>query len=129
MSGSSLRTPLARVTGLGAAKDGTHHWWMQRLTSIALLPLMVWLVASVISLTGAGQPAIAAWLSNPLAALLMVLFLGTVFYHLKLGLQIVIEDYVHTPPLRLALLILNVFACFLLAGGAILAVLKLALGA
>lgn len=129
MSTRDLRTPLARVTGLGAAKDGTGHWWMQRLTAIALVPLVVWFVASVVSLAGVGQGELKAWLANPLAALLMVLFLGTGFYHLKLGLQVVIEDYVQGGPAKLALLIVNTFACVLLAGASILAVLKLALGA
>ena len=129
MSEPSLRTPLARVTGLGSAKDGTGHWWLQRLTAVALVPLAVWFVASIVSLTGAGQGEIKAWLSNPLAALLMVLFLATGFFHLKLGLQVVIEDYVHGHGLKVALLIANVFACVLLGGGSILAVLKLTLGA
>jgi succinate dehydrogenase / fumarate reductase membrane anchor subunit len=125
----SLKTPLARVTGLGSAKDGTGHFWMQRLTAVALVPLTVWFVASLISLAGAEQAAIEAWLANPLAALLLVLFLGTGFYHLKLGLQTVIEDYIHAKAAKLALLIGNVFACVLLGGGSILAVLKLTLGA
>ena len=129
MSQPSLRTPFARVTGLGSAKDGTGHWWLQRLTALALVPLVIWFVASVVSLAGAEQPAVKAWLANPLAALLMVLFLGTGFYHLKLGLQVVIEDYVHGHGLKVALLVANVFACVLLGGGSILAVLKLTLGA
>jgi succinate dehydrogenase membrane anchor subunit len=129
MSEPSLRTPLARVTGLGSAKDGTGHWWLQRLTAIALVPLVVWFVASVLSLTGAEQAAVKAWLANPLAALLMVLFLGTGFYHLKLGLQVVIEDYVHGHACKVAMLIANAFACILLGGGSILAVLKLTFGA
>ena len=129
MSESSLRTPLARVIGLGAAKDGTGHWWMQRLTAIALVTLTVWLVASAISLAGAEHAQLKAWLANPLAALLLVLFLGASFYHLKLGLQVVIEDYVHAAPAKLTLLILNSFACVLVAGASILAVLKLFLGA
>ena len=129
MSEPSLRTPLARVTGLGSAKDGTGHWWAQRLTAVALVPLVVWFVASVVSLAGADQAAVKAWLAHPLAALLMVLFLATGFYHLKLGLQVVIEDYIHGHAIKVALLIANVFACVLLGGGAVLAVLKLTLGA
>jgi succinate dehydrogenase / fumarate reductase membrane anchor subunit len=125
----SLRTPLARVTGLGSAKDGTGHWWMQRLTAIALVPLMVWFVASLVSLAGAEQAAVKAWLQNPLAALLLLLLLGAGFYHLKLGLQVVIEDYIHGHAAKVALLIANAFACIGLGGGSILAVLKLTLGA
>ena len=129
MSEPSLRTPLARVTGLGSAKDGTGHWWMQRVTAVALVPLVVWLVASVVSLAGADQAAVKEWLAHPLAALLMVLFLATGFYHLKLCLQVVIEDYIAGHAMKVALLIANVFACVLLGGGAVLAVLKLTLGA
>jgi succinate dehydrogenase / fumarate reductase membrane anchor subunit len=129
MSGDSLRTPLARVTGLGAAKDGTHHWWLQRLTAIALVPLSVWLVASLVSLVGAERAVVVAWLGHPLAAVLMLLILGTGFYHLKLGMQVVIEDYVHTEWLKVSCLVLNAFACIFLAAASMLAVLKLFLGA
>jgi len=129
MSERDLRTPLARVTGLGAAKDGTGHWWLQRLSAIALVPLVLWFVASIVSLSGSGQAEVKAWLDNPLAALLFVLLLGGGFFHLKLGLQVVIEDYFHAGAAKLALLILNTFASIALAGASILAVLKLALGA
>ena len=129
MSGDSLRTPLARVGGLGAAKDGSGHWWMQRLTSIALVPLGVWLVASLVSLVGADRAQIADWLAHPLAALLMLLVLATGFYHLKLGLQVVIEDYIATEWLKVGSLVLNAFACIVLGSASVLAVLKLFLGA
>lgn len=129
MSGDSLRTPLARVGGLGSAKDGSGHWWMQRLTSIALVPLGVWLVASLVSLVGADRAQIADWLAHPLAALLMLLVLATGFYHLKLGLQVVIEDYIATEWLKVGSLVLNAFACIVLGSASVLAVLKLFLGA
>ncbi len=129
MSGDSLRSPLARVAGLGTAKDGTGHWWMQRLTAIALVPLGVWLAASLVSLVGADRAQVAEWLAHPLAALLMLLLLATGFYHMKLGMQVVIEDYVHTEWLKVGMLVLNAFACIVLGGASVLAVLKLFLGA
>ena len=128
MSNDSLRTPFGRVSGLGSAKDGTHHWWMQRLTAIALIPLVVWFVASLLSLIGAERAMLVEWLSNPLAAILMVLFLAAGFYHMKLGMQVVIEDYIHTEWRKVAMLVFNAFACIFLGVASILAVLKLSFG-
>ncbi len=126
--GDSLRTPLSRVTGLGSAKDGTHHWWMQRLTAIALVPLTFWFVASLASLVGADRDQVADWMAGPLPALLMILFLGTAFYHFKLGLQVVIEDYVHAEWVKITLLVLNNFFCIALGGACVLSVLLLLFG-
>lgn len=128
MSERSLRSPLARVTGLGSAKDGTRHWWMQRVTAIALVPLTVWFVVSLAALTGADHARVTEWLGAPLPALLMILFLVTSLYHLKLGIQVVIEDYVHTKWLEIALLLLNTFACILVGAASVLAVLSLLFG-
>lgn len=122
----SLRTALGRVRGLGSAKDGTHSWWMQRVTAIALIPLTVWIVASFVCMAGADYDVVRAWVASPLVALLFSLFIGTGLYHLKLGLQVVIEDYVHGEGLRLASLMLNNFACVLVAAASIFAVLKIA---
>lgn len=91
----TMRTPLSRVRGLGSAKDGTHHWWVQRLTAVALVPLTVWFVISAISLAGADHAAVSAWLAQPLSAVFMLLFVVATFYHLQLGVQVVIEDYIH----------------------------------
>ena len=93
----ALQTPLAKVRHLGSAKEGVNHWWWQRLTAILLVPLSLWFVGSLWSIVagGADRDAFADWLSGPVAAVLMLLFLGATFYHLKLGLQVVIEDYVH----------------------------------
>lgn len=124
-----FRPAIGRVTGLGSAKDGTHHFWIQRLTAIAMVPLTLWFVISVISMTGADYVGMKAWLSSPVAALLMLLFLITGFYHLKLGLQVVIEDYVHSEGLKLAALVLTTFFCILVGGAACLSVLSLFLGA
>ena len=95
----TLQTPLAKVRHLGAAKEGANHWWWQRLTAILLVPLSLWFVGSLWSIVvgGADRDALVDWLSGPVAAVLMLLFLGATFYHLKLGLQVVIEDYVHGP--------------------------------
>jgi len=121
----SLRTPLARVRHLGSAKDGTHHWWMQRVTALALLPLTLWFVISVIGLAGADHAAVAAWAGHPLSATLLVLLLVATFYHAVLGLQVVIEDYVHDRVARTALLLLVQGLGILLATLGILSVLAL----
>ena len=128
MSEGSLKTPLGRVRGLGSAKDGTQHWWAQRLSAIALVPLGIWLTLSLASLSGAGRAEVAAWLQSPLAALAMIGFLGIGFWHLKLGLQVVIEDYVHGEAGKLTLLIVNTFGCVIFAAAGILSVLKLFVG-
>ena len=101
----TMRTPMARVRGLGAAKDGTGHWWAQRLTALALIPLSVWFVASVVAMAGADYTATVAWVSNPLVAGLLILLIVATFYHAALGVQVVIEDYVHHEGLKFASLI------------------------
>ncbi|MFQ5959707.1 MAG: succinate dehydrogenase, hydrophobic membrane anchor protein [Alphaproteobacteria bacterium] len=124
----SLRTPLGLARGLGSAKEGTDHWWAQKVTSVALVPLTLWFVASLVALTGAGYDEVRAWLASPVAAVLTILFLATTFYHLKLGLQVVIEDYVPIAGQRIALLIGVSFVCILLGAFTIFAVLKISLG-
>ena len=123
-----MQTPLGQVRGLGSAKQGTDHFWHQRLTALALIPLSIWFVASIASLAGADHTHVVEWLSSPLAAVLMILMVGTTFYHLKLGVQTVIEDYVHTTWLKTGALICVTFFCFVLGLACILAVLKLAVG-
>ncbi|MES1944373.1 succinate dehydrogenase, hydrophobic membrane anchor protein [Salinisphaera sp. PC39] len=123
----SIRTPLARARGLGSAKDGVAHWWAQRITAVALVPLTLWLVVSIAARAGAGHEAVLAWLSSPVAAVAVVLFLGTLFYHSQLGLQVVVEDYVHSEWLKLATLVVLQFAHIVVAAAAIFAVLWMAL--
>lgn len=97
---SNLRTPLSQVKGLGSAKEGTGHFWVQRLTAIGLVPLVVWIAFAVARLPSMSQADIHAWLGNPFSAAMMILFLGAAFWHAKLGLQVVIEDYVSDHAVR-----------------------------
>ncbi|MCA3246243.1 MAG: succinate dehydrogenase, hydrophobic membrane anchor protein [Azospirillum sp.] len=128
MQGKSLRSPLGRVRGLGSAKDGTHHWWAQRVTAIALVPLLLWFVASVVSLAGAPLAEVKAWLASPVAAVLLLALIVAVFHHAQLGLQVVIEDYVHAEGVKIAALLLVKGAALLFGGLSAFSVLKLAFG-
>jgi succinate dehydrogenase / fumarate reductase, membrane anchor subunit len=123
-----LRSPLGRALGLGSAKEGADHWWAQRLTAVALVPLALWFVASVIALAGADHTKVVDWLASPLSAILMVLLIGATFYHAALGVQVVIEDYVHAEGVKFAALVLNKLIGFALAVAGIFAVLKIAFG-
>ena len=125
---SELRTPLSKVKGLGSAKEGTGHFWHQRLTAIALIPLMLWLCFSLASLPAMSHDSILAWLSSPLSAVLMILALISIFLHAALGLQVVIEDYVGNRAVKTAAIIAVKFVCVILAVSGIFAVLKIAFG-
>ena len=122
----SLRTDLGKVRGLGSAKEGAGHWWAQRLTAIALIPLLVWFVASVVPLVGAELRIVREWISNPVNSVLLLTLIVAVFHHAQLGLQVVIEDYVHTGWLKLASVIAVKFAAFGLSATSLFAVLKIA---
>ncbi len=124
----SLRSPLGQARGLGSAKSGTEHWWVQRLTAVALVPLSLWLVFSLACHAGGDFAQVSAWLSQPWTAVGMILFVATMFYHSQLGLQVVIEDYVHGEFTRVASLVLMKFAHVALAAAGIFAVLKVAFG-
>ena len=124
-----LRSSLGRAIGLGSAKEGVQHWWMQRLTALALVPLVLWFVASVVALAGADRAQLVAWVREPLPAVLLILLLLATFYHAALGLRVVIEDYVANEALRLGLLIVMWLAAILFAARGVFAVLKLSLGA
>ncbi len=124
----TMDAPLRRALGLGAAKEGPGHWWAQRVTAIALVPLAFWFVVSVAFMAGGGHDTVRAWLAHPLVAVLMIALIIAMFYHAKLGLQVVIEDYVNYGALRLVLLMGNLFANFLLAVACVLAVVKITLG-
>jgi len=124
----SHKTPLGQVRGLGSAKGGTRHWWAQRLTAIALVPLMVWFVVSILTMIGADRVLIADWLDNPLIASLMLMLILVAFHHAQLGLQVVIEDYVNSDIWKIGLIVFVKFVALLLGGIAIISVLKLAFG-
>lgn len=98
---STMRTPLGRARGLGSAKSGTHHWWTQRVTSLALLPLFLWFVFAMLSLAGAGYAESRAFLARPWNAVLMLALVGFSFHHIAAGLQTVLEDYVRAERVRL----------------------------
>lgn len=121
----SLRSPLGRVRGLGSAKDGTGHWWAQRLTALALIPLTLWFCVAVIAMTGADHATAAAWAGSPLVAGLLLLLLVATFYHAALGLQVVIEDYVHHEMTKLVLVLAVKAGSLVLALVGILSVLLL----
>jgi succinate dehydrogenase / fumarate reductase membrane anchor subunit len=121
-------TPLAKARGLGAAHDGLGHWKAQRLTAIANAVLVLWFVFSATALAGASYEEVRAWLASPLAATLMILLIISVFYHAPLGLQVIVEDYVHHPGTRIAAVILIRLIAAALAAACIVAVLMVALG-
>ena len=125
---SVLRSPLKRAEGLGSAKEGLSHWWMQRLTSVALVPLVLWFVFSLARVPELNYFEFRLWVASPVTATLLILFLLAAFYHLQLGLQVIVEDYVHAGWLKLSSLVLVSFSCWLLAVAAIVSVLKLHLG-
>jgi succinate dehydrogenase / fumarate reductase membrane anchor subunit len=128
MMASRMRSPLGRAIGLGSAKEGVEHWWMQRITAVALVPLILWFAIAVIGLVGADLETVQNWVGRPLPAILLVLLLIASFYHMSLGLQVVIEDYVHTEPAKLGLVIAIRLLCFAFAVAGIFAVLSMALG-
>jgi len=128
MTVTRLRSPLGRAVGLGSAKEGVEHWWLQRITAVALVPLGLWFVIAIIRLLGADVDDVRDWVGNPLPAILLVLLLIATFYHAALGLQVVIEDYVHAELTKLGLLVVVRLACFALAVAGIFAVVSMAVG-
>ncbi len=124
----SMRTPLAQVRGLGSAKAGAHHWWAQRLSAIALIPLFLWFVASLASIATADYATAVAWMGSPLNSALLVLLIGATFYHAQLGMQVVFEDYISTHWLQVTSIVLVRFLAILLAVVSIIAVLRIAWG-
>ena len=128
-AGNDMRTPRARVRGLGSAKDGTGHFIAQRVTAVAMIPLALALIAAIVSQLGASHADFKAFLSNPLVAVgfLLLIFTGT--HHMRLGMQVIIEDYVHGEGLKVLALVGNTFFAIVIAAVAGFSVLKLALGA
>jgi succinate dehydrogenase / fumarate reductase membrane anchor subunit len=124
----SMRSPLGRIRGLGSAKDGTGHWWAQRVTALALVPLVVWFVVSVIGIAGAGYLEFIEWLSSPSVPAMMILLIVATFHHAQLGLQVVIEDYVHDEAMKIPAILVMKAVAILLGLIGVLAVLKIAVG-
>lgn len=128
MNTKTLRSPLGKVKGLGSAKSGTGHFMAQRLTALALIPLSIWFCFSLASMPQMDYSTFTAWLSSPISSSLMVLTILTTFYHLHLGVQVVIEDYISNHAMRIVGIIAVQFASILLAVTGIVSVLKVATG-
>ena len=122
------KTPLGQVLGLGSAKAGTEHWWHQRVTAIAGIPLVIFLVGYLLVHRGASRAEIVASMHNPIVAILMVLTVFNLVWHMRLGLQVVIEDYVHTDHTKYALLLINTFFAVVMVVAALYALLKMSIG-
>lgn len=125
---SNMRSPLGRVRGLGSAHTGVEHWWMERVSAVALVPLTLWFVYSMVALAGADHGTAVHWLARPRNAVLMILLLATAFYHGQLAIQVVLEDYVHVTAARVPAIIAVKLLALLLAAGGIFAVLRIAFG-
>lgn len=122
-------TPLKKAKGFGSASDGTHHFWVQRITALALIPLTLWFGFSLALLPQADYAHVIGWLQNPINAILLILFLLVSFHHGQLGMQVIIEDYIASTPVKLTALILTKLAAFLFAAIGIFAIVKISLGA
>jgi succinate dehydrogenase membrane anchor subunit len=124
----SLRSPLATVLGRGSAKEGVHHWWLQRLTSVALVPLTVWFVVSLLSVPSFDHATISAWMGQLWTAVFLILLVLTAAWHSQLGVRVVVEDYVHGHGAKALVLALITFFHVVIAAAGVLAILKMALG-
>ena len=127
MADKGMRTDLGRVRGLGTAKEGVHHWWMQRLTAIALIPLTLWFIISIATLNNASYIETVNWLSTPLVSIFMIILVSATLYHALLGVQVVVEDYIHQEGFKFLLLIGLKFIFLVLGVVAIFSLLKIAL--
>ena len=123
-----LRAPLATARGLGSAKEGTHHFWNQRLTAIVLVPMTLWIMVSLVRMTNVDYATVTQWIAAPLNAVLLLIFLLALYYHALLGVQVVIEDYIHSEWQKIACLILVKFTILLTGLTSVLAVIKVFLG-
>jgi succinate dehydrogenase / fumarate reductase membrane anchor subunit len=128
MGTGRMSTPLARVRGLGAAKSGSGHFWRQRLTAVANVPLTIAFVLIVVSLLRSNHAAAAQILGSPLVAIVMLLFIVSITFHMRIGMQVIIEDYVHAEPHKFILVMLNTFFAFAVALASAYAVFKLSFG-
>jgi succinate dehydrogenase / fumarate reductase membrane anchor subunit len=126
---SSLRSPLSEARGLGSSHHGVSHWWMQRLTAMALAPLSLWFVGSMVYFAGADYATFTAWIGSPAVAISLIIFVFCIFYHSQLGLQVIIEDYIHAQFAKFSLLVLMKFVHVIAAVAAIFSILRIAYGA
>lgn len=126
MEREDMRTPLARAIGSGSAHSGVQHWWMQRLSAIALVPLTLWFIVAIVAHAHADYTVFVAWMRNPMTGILMTLLIIALFYHAALGLQVIIEDYVHSGA-KFAAVIAVRLGCFALGVAGILATLRIAI--
>lgn len=124
-----LTTPLNRVLGLGAAKSGVEHWWMQRLTAAALVPLGLWFAIALAGLDLSSHAALAAWIQRPIPCVLLLLTTVTAIYHSHLGIGVVIEDYVHSEGAKLTAIVVSAFAHVFAGVAAVFSILRIAFGA
>lgn len=124
----STKSALAAARGLGSAKTGVTHWWMQRVSAVALVPLTFWFVGSLVAHLGASYESVINWLASPVSATLMMVYVAAIFYHAQLGLQTIIEDYVHSDLTKFALLVGLQFANILLAVASLVSVFILLSG-
>lgn len=124
----AMRTAIGRVRGLGSAKHGAEHWWLQRVTAVGLIPLTLWFVASIVMMAGADFETAYLWIASPSGAIPMILLLLAGLWHGKLGLQVVIEDYIHAEGPKVALLMLVTLATVGLGVAAVFAVCKISFG-
>ncbi|MEM1044841.1 MAG: succinate dehydrogenase, hydrophobic membrane anchor protein [Pseudomonadota bacterium] len=124
----TMRTPLSRVRGLGSAKEGTDHFWKQRLTGVANVPLMIFFVFLIVSMVGADHTTAAAIVASPFVAILLLLVIFSGLYHMRLGMQTIIEDYVNAEGAKIVLLMGNTFFCVAIGAACVFAVLKVSFG-
>jgi succinate dehydrogenase / fumarate reductase membrane anchor subunit len=125
---SDLRTPLSRARGLGSAKEGVHHFWAQRITAVALIPLVAWFAISLIMMSGADYAVVRAWIGSPVVMVLLTLTIVIGLHHGQLGMQEVVEDYVHSEGMKLALIVLLRFTAVFFGLAAIVAILRIGFG-
>lgn len=125
---SDLRSPLNRARGLGSAKSGVHHFWVQRLTALALIPLIVWFAISLVMLSGADYGMARAWIGSPVVMVLLILTIVIGLHHGQLGIQVVIEDYVHNDGVKLALIVGVKFIAVLFGLAATVAIMRIGFG-
>jgi succinate dehydrogenase / fumarate reductase membrane anchor subunit len=123
-----LRTPLSRARGLGSAKEGVHHFWAQRITAVALIPLVAWFAISLVMMSGADYAVVRAWIGSPVVMVLLTLTIVIGLHHGQLGIQVVIEDYVHNDGVKLALIVLMRFIAVFFGLAAIVAILRIGFG-